>query len=92
MLIKETGNSNLHNEWDDRKLDHHQSPQDNPQPAFPTTRYPDHHPASCDLHGLLSRNKRNYVDNCDLVELIDYKEGRDCKDICLLRLFVQSCE
>jgi hypothetical protein len=25
----------------------------------------------------LSRNKCKYVDNCDLVELIDYKEGRD---------------
>jgi hypothetical protein len=28
-------------------------------------------------HGSLSRNKCKYVDNCDLVELIDYKERRD---------------
>jgi hypothetical protein len=30
-----------------------------------------------DLVARLSRNKCKYADNCDLVELIDYKEGRD---------------
>ena len=34
----------------------------------------------------MSRNKCKYVDNCDLVALIDYKEEIH-KEICLLRLF-----
>ena len=39
----------------------------------------------------MSRNKCKNVDNWDLVELIAYTEGIR-KEICLLRLFVQSCE